>query len=399
MTESFALLLRLLRADWDPEPASAIPIAPDADWADVVRIALHHGVAGLLCRSLRRLPAGLVPDDVLDAAEAFLEKAEAQGAACAAQLFEVLAALADGGIPVLAYKGPALGTLAHASPNIRPSRDIDVLVHKEDMGAAVAALCESGYRLGEILSPGVMRACFESYGQEILFADGRLPVEPHWAFGPSTLAIDLDMAPFWARAVALEINGREAPTLSPEDTLFTACLHGGKEKWWRLLWVADVAALIARRPHLDWTAVAARAESSGTRRLLLLGLALAGGLFSSRLPRALSEAIARDPSCTRLVAASKSYLFACNSDTGTVRHLSVYHLRSKDSLGDRIRYVWRTVTTPHAAHYRMVRLPDALVGGYVPLKLAHDYVALPLWRLRQASPFRRKAPALPKHAR
>jgi hypothetical protein len=150
---------------------------------------------------------------------------------------------------------------------------------------------------------------------------------------------------------------------------------------------------------MDWTVLAARADATRTRRLLLLGLAVAEELFSSRLPRALSEAIAKDPACAQLVAASKSHLFACEGNVGSIRHVSVYHLRSKDRLADRIRYVLRTVTTPQVAHYRMVRLPDALVRAYVPLKLVHDYVALPLWRLRQASPFRRKVAALPEHAK
>jgi hypothetical protein len=399
MTQSFALLLRLLKADWDPQARDAIAIAPDADWADVVRLALHHGVAGLLCRSLGRVPAGRVPPDIAEAAEVFLEDAEAEGTARVAQLFAILDALAADRIPVMPYKGAALGELAHASPTLRPSRDIDVLVHKEDMGVAVASLCRSGYHLGEVFSPRVMLACFASYGQEILFADGRLPVEPHWTFGPSTLAIELDLDGLWARARPLAIAGRPTLALSPEDMLFTACLHGGKEKWWRLLWVADVAGLIHRHRALDWTALAQRAEASGTTRLLLLGLALAEELFACPLPRALSDAIAQDPACAQLATASKAWMVACDGNVGSVRHVSSYHLRSKERVADRIRYVWRTITTPNVTHYRMVQLPDALLHGYVPLKLAHDYVALPLWRLRQASPFRRKPATVPDPAR
>jgi hypothetical protein len=48
---------------------------------------------------------------------------------------------------------------------------------------------------------------------------------------------------------------------------------------------------------------------------------------------------------------------------------------------DRLRCLWRTLTTPRFQHYGMIRLPDPLFGGYVVVKLVHDYVLLPLWWL------------------
>ena len=51
----------------------------------------------------------------------------------------------------------------------------------------------------------------------------------------------------------------------------------------------------------------------------------------------------------------------------------------ESAVGDRVRYVWRTITTPQAVHYRMIALPDALTFGYVAVKLVHDFLLLPLW--------------------
>jgi len=381
VTAADDLLLRLIRWDWDPTPWQPATIGRSADWTTIVQTALHHGVAGLLCRSLRRLPPGEVPQDILDAAGAYLANADAQGTALVVQLFDILDVLAADGIPALPFKGPALGVLAHASATIRPSRDIDVLVQKRDMDRAVAALGRLGYRLGESFSPRVMAACYESYGQDILFAPGRTPVEPQLAFFPSGLAVDLDMNGLWGRASPLDLAGRVVLSLSPEDTLLAACLHGSKEKWWRLLWVADIAAFIHRQTALDWTALMERAEASGIRRMFLLGLALAKDLFSSSLPLALSAAIEQDQMCMHLVQQSKRHLFTPGVDLGSVRQVSRYHLQSRERIGDRVRYVWRTVTTPSCNHYRMIRLLDSLFFGYVVVKLVHDYLLLPLWWL------------------
>jgi hypothetical protein len=226
-----------------------------------------------------------------------------------------------------------------------------------------------------------MAACFESYGQDVLFAEGRLPVEPHWSFTPKALAVDLDLQGLWNRATRLDVAGRTVAALSAEDELLVACLHGSKEKWWRLLWVADVAGLVYRQPGLDWAGMIRRAEASGIRRMFLLGLALAKDLFAIALPPAVAAAIARDPACGELVEQSRRHLFASGGDVGSVHQVTRYHLRARERGSDRLRYVWRTIVTPQFMHYRMVRLPPALVLGYVPVKLVHDYVLLPLWSL------------------
>lgn len=395
MTSADAFLLRLLRSDWDPSPQQRVDIERDNDWTAVVQTALHHGVAGLLCRGLGQLPAGAVPKDIVHAASVHLANADAQGAVLVAQLFDILGVLAADGIPALPFKGPVLGMLAHASATIRPSRDLDVLVQRQDMDRAVAALRRLGYGMGETLSPRVLAAYYDYNGQVILFAEGRTPVEPHWEFSHRALDERLDMSGVWSRASPVGLAGRIVSSLSPEDTLLAACIHGCKGKWCRLLWVADIAALIHRSPALDWNALMERAEKAGVRRIVLLGLALAQDLFSVSLPVAISSAIQRDRTCHWLVQQSKNHLFAPVIDPGSVNRVSRYHLRSRERTGDRVRFIWRTVTTPRLIHYQMIKLPESLFSGYVAVKLVHDYLLLPLWNIGRGRWWRRARNSIP----
>ena len=380
-------LVQLLRRDWDAD-APAPPTAT-LDWTELVRKALHHGVAGLLCRALLALPDADVPEDIREAARLHLENVDAEGAERVRQTFDVLDTLAADDIAALPFKGVTLAAMAHASPNLRPSRDIDVLVHEDDMARSVASLAKLGYRPRDVFSARIMRASHASYGQDILFARGRLPVEPHWAFAPGSYAVDLDLEGLWRRMIALPIAGRTVRALSPEDTLLVACLHGAKEKWWRLLWVADVAALVHRHPALDWSAIAQRAAEAGMLRILRLGLGLARALFSIRLPEDLAEALERDEACGRLIDECRRRIFDASGNPGSLFHVARFHWSARERMRDRVRYAWRTVTTPRDIHYRMIALPDALVFGYVPLKLVHDYLLLPLWRLGKGRGARR----------
>ena len=372
-------LVRLLARDWEAQaPAPALDAL---DWTDLVRKALHHGVGGLLCRALRDFPDAGIPDDILEAARLYLDRADIEGMERVRQTFDVLDALAADDVPALPFKGVALAAMAHASPAMRPSRDIDVLVHRADMARSVASLATLGYRPQDTFSTRITRASHASYGQDILFAKGRLPVEPHWAFAPSAFAVDPDLDGMRRRTVTIPLGGRVVRTLSLEDTLLVACLHGAKEKWWRLLWVADVAALVHRHPALDWSAIAQRAAEAGMLRILRLGLGLARALFSVRLPEDLADAIERDEACRCLIDDCRRRIFEDTGNRGSLFHVSRFHWGARERMRDRIRYAWRTVTTPRDIHFRMIALPDALVFGYVPLKLVHDYLLLPLWRL------------------
>jgi len=170
-------LLSLLRHDWAPSSTTEMRDR-DIDWTAVVRTALHHGLAGLLCRSIGALPRGIVPEEVAAAATVYLDRVNTEGSALLGQLMAVLDVLAANNIATLFFKGPTLGVLAHVSATIRPSRDIDVLVHKRDMDRAIAALSRLGYRRSVSLPPKAMTASYECYGQDIMFADGRVPVGP-----------------------------------------------------------------------------------------------------------------------------------------------------------------------------------------------------------------------------
>lgn len=370
-----------LRRDWDR--AAAIPHMPpdaaDPRWETLVAAALHHGVTPLLCRALADLPAGSVPASIAQAGAQHLARSDEAHAAAVTQLQDAIAHLAAAGIPAVAYKGPALGMLAHASATLRPLRDLDMVVLPHDLPRAIAALREQDYAVQEPWSPAVMRTWCRDHGQVTLGAPGLLPIDLHGLLAPRTLAVALDVAGMWARARPLALGRSSLPTFALEDTLLAICLHGTKEKWWRLLWVADVAALVARHPALDWDAAFARAQAAGMARMLDVGLALADGLFAAPLPATIAQRVRRDRRGIELAAASRRLLSEAPADPGSVYRLSGYHWHAHERLRDRLRYAWRTAVTPGDRHYRMVRLPAPLVPGYAAVKVVHDYALEPVW--------------------
>ncbi|MEJ0020634.1 MAG: nucleotidyltransferase family protein [Acetobacteraceae bacterium] len=373
----------------------AAPVAWPATaeaWTSLIGQALAHGVAALLCRRLLQAPAGslagTLPDDIAAAACAYLGEHEVAVAASIGQLADVLAALEAAGVPALPFKGPVFAAQAYGDPAARVSADLDLLIRPAQIAPALAVLDGLGYRSGVAdLPPRRLRDYHRYNGQDVLVAPGLLAVEPHWALAPRTLGVALDTAPFWLRARPIGLHGHSLPCLSPEDALLVACLHGGKEEWSRLIWIADVAALLRRHPALDTAAVLRRASEAGLRRMVLLGLRLAADLLAAPLDQAMREAIAADPVTLRLADRVRMRLFAGGTESASVFRFTGFRWMLRERWADRLRYLAGTLLTARVAHFRSVDLPDALAFLYPAVRLGHDFVALPLWKaLRPRQP-------------
>lgn len=356
------------------------------DWTRLIETAQEHGVTGLLCRSLLDQP-DLVPDVLLGAARQHLQQQRSTNQLLADQLTDILAELAAGGIEAIPFKGPTLALTAYGDLALRSFRDLDFLIHEEQMQSCLEKLREIGYTQNLRLSPKQLRSFLTYSGQDILYGDGT-PIEPHWAFAPSTLALDIDYCGIWDRAEYGDFNGRSILRLAPEDELIILCVHGGKERWTKLKWVADIAGYIRSHPALDWDELMERAELQGLGRMVRLGLGLAGRLIQAPLPPALTGWIKKDETAANWCRHLADTFFEVDTRARSIYQLSRFHWEIRERRRDRWRYLLRTVTQPRELHYMSIALPDRFFFLYTPYKLLHDYLALPawLWLKRQRHP-------------
>jgi len=155
--------------------------------------------------------------------------------------------------------------------------------------------------------------------------------------------------------------------LGGEDLALFLCAHGAKHLWERLEWLCDLAALLARRPGLDWDAMLARARRRGAERIVLLALHLAHELLGARFLTVSARGRARIGPCASSGSACRARLFA-GPHPPTLREARVFHWHVRERWRDRLRSLAHVLFTPGTADRQASGCPpsDAAVLRHPP---------------------------------
>ena len=327
----------------------------DIDWEALSQMALHHHVASLLYRTLNALcPAGMPEATRAELKEQL--QVDIQGNLfLTKELLRLLDLFRQQGIAVIPYKGPFLAALAYGDLALRPFRDIDLLVHEQDIAQAVALLTAQGYQLirpEELVQasrnsqpfqvPRWMLSSMWAYQLVMSHPELGVMVELHWRVMPSYI-FSASAEPLWANLQPVSVAGVTVHSFAPEPLLWFLCIHGTKHCWTRLSWVCDVAELLRVHPDLNWEQMIMQAEDLGIIWRVYLGLRLANLLLDAPLPQELEAKIQATPQVERLAKQVIARLFDETAESDQLPFLSrlAFSLRTMERLADRSRYLSR----------------------------------------------------------
>src|SRR5260370_10408956 len=257
-------------------------------------------MVGHLAACLGKLPVDLVPPQIKQTLINLQRSRIFFTLRLTAELFCILDRFNLAGIGALVVKGPALAMQAYGDPAMRSYGDLDLLVRQRDIRRATELLIAASY------APSVSLKAIDAgkIPGQYLFSkpDSKFLVELHNDCTLRYFPRRLPLEEFFARRIRVSLDAREAPALSVEDELVLICIHGAKHFWERLMWIADVAALISRQTAIDWGRVTDSAKAVGAERMLHTGLRLATDLLKAQLPGEVLAAVQADrlagpPSC------------------------------------------------------------------------------------------------------
>ncbi|MFL5542567.1 MAG: nucleotidyltransferase family protein [Longimicrobiaceae bacterium] len=293
------LLLACARAVLTGEPAADAGLLDGVDAGRLRELAAVHGMAPLLAPFLASFGAAAAP---LRAAfrGRFLDDARS-GLALTAELLPTVRGLEARGIPVVAYKGPALALQAYGDASLRHFADLDLLVPPEALEAAVAALQELGFASQPFASAGQRRAVIRD-GHHLTFTRGPVVLELHWRFSKRVFGFAESLGGVMARRTTVALRGVAVPVLSPEDHMLALAMHASRGLWSTVEATLAIAVLARSLPDEAWPEVLRRAEAWKGARALRVSLLLAGELFAAPAPAPLHTFLRADGATRALVA-------------------------------------------------------------------------------------------------
>jgi hypothetical protein len=276
------------------------------NWPDLLQRAENHRIVPLLAEHVKNLNDSLVPPEVRTTLRESRREQTILALQLTAELFHLLEIFAETGIKALATKGPALSVRCYGDPGMRQYSDLDLVIRETDIRRATQAMLAYAYEPRVPLTaidakkiPG--EYAFQKAGTHLLV---EFHTERTLRYHPRPLCIEK----VFERRASVTIDGRDVPALSLEDELVLICVHGAKHFWERLMWIADVAALISSGQPPDWDRAMAAAREVGAERILRLGLRLASDVLGAELPAQVEANVRSDHAVSKLAAQIERHL-------------------------------------------------------------------------------------------
>lgn len=296
--------LQLLAAcvRWPPSPARTAAVIdalanPELDWARVALAVERHRVAGFVHDGLKAAGATSAPPDVLASIGASASADALLNLRFTGEAFRLVRQLRDAGIDVLVLKGPGLMTLVYGNLTVRHSRDLDLLVPVESILQAGEVCQRAGY---DRIEPPPSASDIElaewlRWRKDFIYRHRTafLTLELHFRATVSPrLTQGLDL---WrARREIVVQRSASLPVPDGEALYAYLCLHGALCVWFRLKWLADIAALTAGRSETELAALHAAAVERGVGRASGQALLLVEAVFGDPLPSSLRRSLLAD---------------------------------------------------------------------------------------------------------
>ena len=366
------VLLECASPQPDAQKLSALVQASDGP--RLLELAAEHGVLGQLAARLRKMDENAVPQETR---QGLFDGQRAQNFVTlrmTAELFCVLDQFASAGIGALVVKGPVLAVRAYGDPAMRSYGDLDLLVRPRDIRRATELMVAAGYHAAV---PLVAIDAAKIPGQYLFSrADSKVLLELHNDLTLRYFPRRLPLERWFERQTYVQLDSREVPALSVEDELVLICVHGAKHLWERLMWIADVAALISRQSNLDWDRAVSSAKEVGAERMLHTGLQLAATLLKLRLPVHVSANVQLDKVAANLTGQILRWLPAAGNAPPGLFERAAFRMRMHGGLVSAPAYFIRLMFSPTEEDWTAGAAENQRVLLEIlrrPLRLARKY--------------------------
>ena len=327
--------------------------SPPFTWQYIIASVSSHGVAALLHRlETEGSPATYMPKE-------YLARVEDQRRATAFDnlrryaLFEAIAMrLRKQELPVIPLKGLHLAELVYGDISLRPMSDMDILVRREHVEAAVATLQGLGYGFDEDVSAaaGAMGDTTKC-NLGLTHRESGAWLEVHWTLGEPPVRYARLLEDVWASARPAMLGDTEALVMAPEHLLLHVCAHlaCGHVFLFSLRGLCDIAEIAHVHPTLDWSVVSQAGTRYGLGRGVSAALRLARDHLGAAIPNDVLLRLGADKLDQDMLDEALEHLVSGVDMAGELRTApNVLALAGTGAPLAKLEAVWNRVFVPRA---------------------------------------------------
>jgi hypothetical protein len=361
MSPAAGALLGFLRAANDVAVSDRVSAVPPHTWDVILEIALEHGVAPLLHRSLQ--PSGALARLPVQARARIEQERRATGFGNLRKLSEfrrVSLALCQQDIPVIVLKGLHLAELVYRDVSLRPMSDMDLLVPRSQRWRALATLRLQGYSFHEQTlesgfederADGIEALLDRKYHVGLAHHQFGTVIEIHWSLADPLRPYTPPLDEIWHSAVPASIGDSHTLVMSPEFLLVHVSAHLAYNHTFAfsLRALCDIAEIVRAHPALDWDTVADQGRRHGWRIGVAAALRLARDHLGADVPAHALAAIGGDVLAPERLDEALQHLLAfaeIPDDLSAAPNLML--LAGQTGLGAKLATVWKRLFVPRA---------------------------------------------------
>lgn len=338
------------------------------NWERLIALSERHRLLPVLYRNIKEI-SSIVPVELPQILkEKYLDQTQ-YTMKLASEGIILSGKLKQEGVASILLKGPFLSEQIYGDATLRPSRDIDILVLPENIKIANDILLNEGYRMvyPDFELSEKQKNYYQRHKNQYAYRnpDSGCLVELHWRLFSQRELFPVSTEKVFAESQERIMAGNPIKVLATNHCLEYLCLHGSLHQWFRLLWLRDIAQLLAaENVNLEETLL--QATKNGNERPLLQAVYLSNLFFGTTFP-------VKVKSNRTINSITADAITAIISDEGLTLSRKINRLRLpayKMKLKSGIRYklsCW-SILQPNFNDWKLVKLPNGLFFLYFPLR-------------------------------
>lgn len=364
------LLVHCARLNIDQARAERICVllGQELDWIRMLALAQRNALMPLLYFHLNRIAPGEVPPERLRELCERFQNNSALNVLLTGEMVNLLQLFEQNQIPAVPYKGPAISVGIYGKLSLRQFADLDILVPEKDVWKATELLIDRGYQAHFVI-PERKQATFIRLSYVRLFKreSDNTTVELHWGLAPRFFGAPFDTSTLWQRTRMIPLQRANVRIPLSVDLIMMLCIHGAKDCWERLEWVCGLAELIRSDAGIDWHELLERAKDAQCLAIVSMGLLLAHDLLEAPIPAAVIPKLRTPPDALNRQIVAR--FFSDQNIPFTLAQRIKFHLQTKDSRREKLRYCLRLALTTTPVDWEMMSLPESASFLYFPLRV------------------------------